>query len=278
MVDRPVISSASLADLPRDELWHYGRKLGLCAEANTPRGELLRIIRERQKLLADLDHAALIDVVVWARLPVRRSAGKEQLAQYIATIVKPRFDGLSDRGLTALARLHGVELQEGDQRTTIEKRLRRKAGLWARVQAKRRSVVGSLLTRLVEGGNPEGDYQFLPEEEGSSLKETIENVGVVGGIAQKLRGAADLYVGEKLDEIERRIDSKLDEIDRRLGEWRDQEVRNRLRIIKITLVTAIIVAVISLGYDYMKSRSEAAMEAREPVAGRTGDPPAKHGM
>ena len=162
--------------------------------------------------------------MVWARPPVRQSVRKEQLAQYIATIAKPRFDGLSDRGLTALTRLHGVELQEGDDRPTIE------------------------------------------------------NVGVVGGIAQKLRGAADLYVREKLDEIERRIDSKLDEIDRRLGEWRDQEVRNRLRIIKITLVTAIIVAVISLGYDYIKSRSEVALEAREPVAGRTGDASAEQGM
>ena len=278
MVDRPVISSASLADLPRDELLHYARKNGLSVEAGTPRGELLRIIRERQKLLADLDKAALLDVVVWARLPVRQSVSKEQLAQHIATIAKPRFHGLSDRGLTALARLHGVKLQQGDDRPTIEKRLRRKAGLWARVQAKRRSLVGSILTKLVEGKNPEGEYRFLPEDEGSSLKETIENVGVVGGIAQKLRGAADLYVSEKLDEIERRIDCKLDEIDRRLGEWRDREVRNRLRIIKITLVTAIIVAVISLGYDYIKSRSEAALEAREPVAGRTGDASSDQGM
>ena len=87
------------------------------------------------------------------------------------------------------------------------------------------------------------------------------------GIAQKLRGAADQYVHEKLDEIERRIDCKLDEIDGRLNEWRDREVRNRLRIIKITLITAILVAIISLGYDYLKSRSEAAMYTGGPAVG-----------
>ena len=94
---------------------------------------------------------------------------------------------------------------------------------------------------------------------------------MVGGIAQKLRGAADQYIHEKLDEIELRIDRKLDEIDQRLAEWRDQEIKNRLRLIKITLITAIIVAVISLAYDYIKttggeSVERAAQTAAEPRA------------
>jgi hypothetical protein len=63
---------------------------------------------------------------------------------------------------------------------------------------------------------------------------------------------ADDYVRQKLDEIEARIDKKLDEIDHRLGEWRDKEIANRLRIIKITLVASVVVAVLSLGYNYVR--------------------------
>ena len=95
-------------------------------------------------------------------------------------------------------------------------------------------------------------YRFLPEEgRYPSLKEEIADEGVVGGIARKIRGVADDYVRQKLDEIEIRIDQKLDEIDTRLGEWRDREVANRLKIIKITLVGSILVALLSLGYKYL---------------------------
>ncbi len=244
--------STSLSDLPLDELAVYAGELGLLVEPRAPRGELLRRIRARQELLVALDRDALLEVVVWARRPVRRSSGKEALARQIAAITRARFDGLSDRGLRALAQLRGVDVTRGDPRPAIERRLRRQEGLWARMHRRRRAVVGSILTRVLEGTETSGEYHFLPEEDkGSSLKEEIEDVGVVGGIAQKLRGAADRYLEQKLDEIERRIDRKLDEIDGRLAEWRDREIRNRLRIVKITLISAIIVAVISLGYNYL---------------------------
>jgi hypothetical protein len=58
----------------------------------------------------------------------------------------------------------------------------------------------------------------MPEDKNAvSLREQIADEGVVGGIARRIRGAADDYVHEKLDEIEQRIDRKLDEIDRRMG-------------------------------------------------------------
>ena len=44
-------------------------------------------------------------------------------------------------------------------------------------------------------------------------------------------------------------------------EWRDREVKNRLRIVRITLITAIVVALISLGYDYLRARPTAAGNA-----------------
>ncbi len=49
-----------------------------------------------------------------------------------------------------------------------------------------------------------------------------------------------------------RIDRKLDEIDRRLAEWRDKEIANRIRILKITLWASVIVGIISLIYAYVK--------------------------
>ena len=279
MGDASIKSSPSLADLPVDELAAYGGELGLAVDFHTPRGEVLRLIRERHELLLELDREAMLDVVVWARMPVRQSAGKELLAKHIAGITKLRFDGLSERGLKTLARLRGAAFSAGDDRSSIERKLRRQAGFWTRVQQKRRSVVGGFLSRVVEGTKREGEYRFLPEsEEGQSLKDTIEDVGVVGGIAQKLRGAADHYVHEKLDEIEKRIDRKLDEIDGRLSEWRDREISNRLRIVKITLIATILVAIISLGYDYLKSQSGSTAPisgfvtpASQPVEGVRGN-------
>jgi hypothetical protein len=260
-------SSPSLVDLPIDELQLYGRSLGLTLDDAAPRGELLRRIRVHQELLVELDRDALLDIVIWARMPVRRSASKEELAKHISAINRIRFNDLPDRGLKALARLRGLPVQGEESRAEIERRLRRLEGFWARVRRKRRSAVAAWITKLVEPSTAQDDYQFLPEEDtAASLKDTIEEVGVVGGIAQRLRGAADQYVHEKLDEIERRIDRKLDEIDRRLCEWRDQEVRNRLRIVKITLIVAIIVAAISLGYDYLKTEIAQTGAAAQPAA------------
>jgi hypothetical protein len=249
-------SSSSLVDLPIDELMAYGRELGLKVKADAARGELLRRIRERQELLVELDRDALLDIVVWARVPVRQSSTKEDLAKHIAIIDHVAYDGLSERGLRAFARLRDIQAAPGAARATLERRLRRQEGLWAKYRRHRRRAVGSLIGKVLEAPTQGGDYKFLPEEDGGpSLRESIQQAGVVGGIAQQLRGAADEYVHQKLDEIEHRIDRKLDEIDARLAEWRDREIRNRLRIVKITLIAAIVVAFVSLGYDYLKTRN-----------------------
>ena len=42
-------------------------------------------------------------------------------------------------------------------------------------------------------------------------------------------------------------------IDRRLAEWRDKEIANRIRILKITLWVSVIVAGVSLIYLYIKT-------------------------
>jgi hypothetical protein len=252
--DRPK-RSAGISELPADELITYGRELGLSLNTKMGRGELLRLIRERQELLAGLDRESLLEIVVWARRPVRQSASKEALVKEIASIAKMETGTLSHRALVALAVLRGVPAGREEPRELIEARLQANESLWNRVARKRRRVVGSLLTKLVNGSDEESqEYRFLPEDARfPSLRDEIEEQGVVGGIARRIRGVADDYVREKLDEIELRIDHKLDEIDRRLAEWRDREIANRLAIIKITLVASVLVALLSLGYSYIRT-------------------------
>ncbi|MEL7237798.1 MAG: hypothetical protein AAGK78_02970, partial [Planctomycetota bacterium] len=88
----------------------------------------------------------------------------------------------------------------------------------------------------------------------ANLRRNIEERGLFGGLADRVRTSADTYVNEKLDDIERRIDSKLDEIDQRLAEWRDKELANRLRILKITLWVSVAVSVVSLIYAYVTQK------------------------
>jgi hypothetical protein len=168
------------------------------------------------------------------------------------------FAGLSDRGLQALGRLREVPFDRDAARPEIEKAMRLSEPVWDLVRRKRRQIIGSLISKMVNGPAEPGEcqeYKFLPEDKNApSLRDQIAEEGVVGGIARRIRGAADDYVREKLDEIEARIDRKLDEIDKRMGEWRDREIANRLKIIKITLVASVIVALVSLGYDLVKSR------------------------
>ena len=249
-------SFATLAGMPVDELTAYADKLGLAHARDAGPGELLRLIRARRELLLELDRQALLDICVWARRPVRESAGREELAGEIATVRKMRFDGLSDGGLHALCRLNLLSVTPRDDRGKMI-RLLKKSESWGKyLTRKRRRLVGSLIGKIVappaqDTHAESGDYQFLPEDD-RPLKQQIEEEGLVGGLTRRIKGVADDYVREKLDEIERRIDSKLDEIDRRMGEWRDREIRNRLKIVKITLLASIVVALLSLGYDYVK--------------------------
>ena len=91
-----------------------------------------------------------------------------------------------------------------------------------------------------------------PASTSGTIREEIEESGLFGGIANRVKRTADTYINQKLDEIESRIDRKLDEIDRRLAEWRDKEIANRIRILKITLWASIIVGIVSALYAYVQ--------------------------
>ncbi len=235
-----------------------------------PPDDIVRRVRSRQELLIELEHDALLDIIIWSRWPVRKSASKEELAREIARIDQTNYDSLPKRGLVALARLRGISAHESDNAEDVIRRLRKADGPWSRLRRKRRSVVASFVSKLVDRPDnvDTSDYQFLPEDRTDaasareSLKNQIEEHGLVGGLANRIRGAADDYVRIKLDEIEHRIDSKLDEIDRRLGEWRDREVANRLKILRITLIFTVVVAVLSLGYNVIKKNVDVESPAK----------------
>ena len=268
-----VVSTSSprqLADLPKDELNTLAEELGLESRKFQTPQDLVSAIHGRRQLIAALDRDALVDVVRWGRRPVPINATNEQLAHEALRIKTMRFDGLSERGLLALARLRGVEIPPGADVPVIVKTLKKREGFFARMNRKRRAVLGSIVSNIIGESDKSAEYQFLPPAEGGgaagptlgagttassrdrSIKEEIEESGLFGGIASRVKKSADQYINQKLDEIESRIDRKLDEIDRRLAEWRDKEIANRLRILKITLWASVIVAALSLIYSYLK--------------------------
>jgi hypothetical protein len=260
-----------LSELPKDELEHLAEDLGLDATRFKTRQHLVAAIHERRQTIAAMNRDAMLDVVRWGRRPVARNATKELLASEIARMRSMRFSGLSHRGLIVLAALRGLPLRGDEPVPVIVRKLKRQEGFLSRINRKRRALLGSIVSRMV-GDEPAADYQFLPPDQQrydataagavadvvapaarqASIKEDIEESGLFGGLASRVKKSADSYVNQKLDEIEARIDRKLDEIDRRLAEWRDKEIANRIRILKITLWASVIVGVVSLIYSYIR--------------------------
>jgi hypothetical protein len=241
------------ADLPRDQLLRYAQAVGLAVGERTPDDELRRMVRERVDLIDALDRDTLIELVKWTRRAVHEDAGKEELAREISASRKMAFEGLSRPALYALARLRSLPAAEADSPEALLRKLRKAERLIERLRRRWREWLGGVIGRMLfggDGGEPPEEYRFLPpDKRPASLREDVAERGLIGGLADRLRGVADDYVREKLDEIERRIDRKLEEIDRRLGEWRDREIANRLRIMKVTLLASVIVALLSLAYN-----------------------------
>jgi hypothetical protein len=250
-----------LLALPADELRALLERFGLDpADYPTPRHQALAVA-QRRALIATLERPVLLELIRWTRRPVPADASEELLAQEVARCRSMRFEGLSPEALRVLALLRGVELRDTDDAERIARRLRKQEGFFARMARKRRRWVGSMVSSMLGETEPEGqtEYQFLPPTGGgpapppeASLEDEIEEAGLLGGLAGRIKRSADNYLKVKLDEIEARIDKKLDDIDRRLAEWRDKEVANRLRIIRITLWASVIVAAVSLLYQFIK--------------------------
>ncbi len=258
---RPPAASTSIAQLPRDEMENLAEDYGLVAGDFRTRQHLALALQQRRELIGTMDRKALLGVLRWGRRAVRPDATLDQLAKEIVRIHCMKFHGLEEAELRVLAQLRGIALRGSENRAILIHKLKKQEGLFARWSRKRRAWLGKVVSNMI-GDEAEGDYRYLPQGNttaeqapdipGASLRHEIEEAGLIGGIAGRIRRTADEYLKQKLDEIEQRIDLKLDEIDRRLGEWRDKEIANRLRIIKVTLWASVIVAALSLIYSYVK--------------------------
>ncbi len=265
-----------LSELDLEELEVLAGELGMETARYPSRQHLVAAIHERRQMIANLNRDAMVDVVRWAKKPVPPNAGREKLALVIAGIRSMRFAGLSQRGLVVLTRLRGLEASDADVIPELVKKLKKQEGLFSRINRKRRAMIGSLVSNMLgeedrtstvtfDSPQPGGTKETTADraaavQSGStkpfareaSIKEEIEDAGLIGGLANRVKKTADSYINQKLDEIESRIDRKLDEIDRRLAEWRDKEIANRIRILKITLWVSVIVGIFSLIYSYVQ--------------------------
>jgi hypothetical protein len=252
-----------LADLPIDEVSHLAEELGLEPTRYRTPQELLAAVADRRSLIANMDRQAMLDVIRWGRRPLTVNANQEQIAREIVCIKSMRFAGLSQRGLVVLARLRGIETGDDQEVPELIRLLKKQEGFFNRMNRKRRAMLGQFVARMFGEAQSDRDYKFLPDDSDDgpearpaaaskeSIKEEIEESGLFSGITNRIKKTADQYLNQKLDEIEARIDQKLDEIDRRLAEWRDKEIANRIRILKITLWASVIVGIVSLIYSYV---------------------------
>jgi hypothetical protein len=142
----------------------------------------------------------------------------------------------------------------------LKKPKRRLSGLIAGVRQAGRDAVSGAIGRLlgpVEPPNQPAETNQRNAANGAG--QPAQRLGVLQSVTSQLRGAADEYLAAKLDEIEARVDDKLDHIEARIDrkivelhqqlvELRDREVRHRLRLLKITLIFTVLVAMLSLGY------------------------------
>ena len=136
------------------------------------------------------------------------------------------------------------------------------SGLYKQIQAAGRDLASVALGKLIEPPTPPVESQGPQAPPAETDDKSNWKVSMLHSAAERLRGAADTYIAAKLDEIEALVDSKLDhveqridakivELHRQLREMRDRELRHRLRLLKITLIFTVLVAVLSLGYKWL---------------------------
>lgn len=254
---RPV--DVRLNDVPIEELRRLADELGLDSRSLEDRSALTAAIHDRRAMIANLDRESLLDILRWAGRRGSALASNEQLAVEIARVRSMRFAGLSHRGLVALARLRGIDVDANAPTPQVVEKLKEIEGFFAKLNRKRRAMVGKWVSKMIgeEAESPPTSNPTpnnSPTETERNIRHEIEESGLIAGITGRVKRSADQYINHKLDEIEQRIDRKLDEIDRRLGEWRDKEIANRIRILKISLWATVIVGIVTLTISYLRVR------------------------
>src|SRR3954466_11065414 len=153
-----------LHELPKDELRTLAEEFGLDPSRFQTTQHLVAAIHERRQLIGAMDRDAMLDVIKWARRPVPLNASKEQLAQEIVRIRSMRFSGLSQRGLIVLGKLRSVGVHDADALPILVKKLKKQEGFFARINRKRRSMLGTLVSSILGEDKKSTDYQFLPPQ------------------------------------------------------------------------------------------------------------------
>lgn len=263
-------AATQLKDLPLAELQKIAREYGLDPNAYETKPGLVAAILDRRTLIGTLDRDAMIDVMHWAGRQVTATTTRERMALEIANVRSMKFAGLSQRGLIALGKLRGADVRDTDDTPTVIRKLKDREGFFAKLARKRRHIMGKWVSRMI--GDTDDAEMAAPAQLGQApanreesaraqsarpdpkrkLQDEIEDVGIIAGLTSRMRRTADQYLNQKLDEIEARIDRKLDEIDRRLAEWRDKEVANRIRILKISLWATVVVGAATLVISYVR--------------------------
>lgn len=254
-MNNELIANDTASTESRFNLVRQAKRLGVATRKGWSEEELAKRLAARREQIERLDWGGLMDVMAWANHPVPTRPDKLAVAQIILAHKRGHYQELSHRGLATLAVLRNVKVKNKDSAKKLISRLRRSEGLWGYVLKKRDKWVGSVLSNLVDAESQNGGPdESASRADGLTLQEHIEQKGLIEGLGSGIRGAADGYIKEKMQEIEDRIDYKLDEIDRRLAEWRNRELTNRLRMIKITLAVSVVIALLSLLYTYIKGR------------------------
>ncbi len=225
--------------------------LGIDPKDYPDKAALVSAILDRRSLIGVLDREALVELVRWGGRDVPATATKEALAHEAVQIKSMRFGNLSLRALVVLAKLRGLDVAPDATRDDVLGLLKSKEGFWQKLNRKRRAFVGSMVSKMIGGDllgtqTPDVDTSAPAASNAAStsrstapaerpIEHEIEEAGLLAGLTSRVKRTADQYLNQKLDEIEARIDRKLDEIDRKLGQWRDKEIANRIRILKISL-------------------------------------------
>lgn len=143
--------------------------------------------------------------------------------------------------------------------------VKRRGGIrafFAQIKAVGRDAASVALGKLLELPSEEEEARSTQDVPAETDEKANWRINVLHGAAERLRGAADSYIAAKLDEIEARVDAKLDHVETRidtkivelhqqLREMRDRELRHRLRLLKITLIFTVLVAILSLVYKWV---------------------------
>src|SRR2546423_5239637 len=193
-----------LSELPRDELAHLAEEFGLDARDFKTRQQLVPALHERRQTIGSFDREAMLDVIKWGRRPVTLNASKEQIAQEIVRMRSMKFSGLSQRGLIVLAKLRGLPAGSEDPVPILIRRLKRQEGFFSKLNRKRRSMLGSMVSKMLGEDTSAADYQFLPPQtpgvanpivtpppsSPGTIKDEIEESGLFGGIPGRVKKSA----------------------------------------------------------------------------------------